>query len=306
MSFLSLNTKENIPISSTVIGRYLPWILGIMVLFVILIVEVYFIFGATVNKWEENVQGTLTIQIPYTTQESASNTNYQQQVDEIFAILSNIDAIQQVQVVKDETLLGMIEPWFGKLDDATLLPIPKLMEVILKPDAEIDIGIIEHDLQAIHPDVQINDHSAWLKPTLSFFHSIQFFSIFLIILIALASVFTIILAVKMGVVANIQTIEILHLMGAEDYYIAREFNNQTNKMGLKAGLFGVIAALIISALIYWIGILNFENQGFIKPVFSYWLIPVYIITPFVTAIMAVMVSNLSVRFSLAKLFRHGI
>jgi cell division transport system permease protein len=71
-------------------------------------------------------------------------------------------------------------------------------------------------------------------------------SIFLLIACAAAAVIA--FATRAGLTARREIVELLHLAGAEDRFIAALFQNRFGRLAASAGLFGAAAAVIIGAL----------------------------------------------------------
>src|SRR3546814_18184528 len=47
----------------------------------------------------------------------------------------------------------------------------------------------------------------------------------------------------MGLAAHQRSIELLHMIGAQDSYVARQFQNHALRFGLRGGLIGLLGAL---------------------------------------------------------------
>jgi cell division transport system permease protein len=68
-------------------------------------------------------------------------------------------------------------------------------------------------------------------------------------MVGAASVLTVVFTTRAGLAVHHDVIELLHLMGARDLYIARQFENEAMRLGLSGGIAGVaLAALTLWAL----------------------------------------------------------
>jgi len=63
--------------------------------------------------------------------------------------------------------------------------------------------------------------------------------------IALAAILTVIYATRSGIAVHYPTIEVLHLIGARDDYIAHQFERQALLLGLIGGALGYGAAALV-------------------------------------------------------------
>jgi cell division transport system permease protein len=74
-----------------------------------------------------------------------------------------------------------------------------------------------------------------------------------VLLNGLAAVGTVVFATRTGLMVHLRIIEVLHLMGATDRYIARQFAIQALRLGLRGGLIGIVPALIALLLVTRVG-----------------------------------------------------
>jgi cell division transport system permease protein len=74
-----------------------------------------------------------------------------------------------------------------------------------------------------------------------------------VLLVAGAAIATVIFITRTGLSLHQEVISLLHVIGAQDSYIAKQFQEQALGLGLKGGIIGfVLAALTIGALT-WLG-----------------------------------------------------
>jgi cell division transport system permease protein len=64
-----------------------------------------------------------------------------------------------------------------------------------------------------------------------------------VLLVVLAASIMVAFVTRMGLAAHQRSIELLHLIGAQDAYVARQFQNHALGFGLRGGLLGLVAAL---------------------------------------------------------------
>jgi cell division transport system permease protein len=72
------------------------------------------------------------------------------------------------------------------------------------------------------------------------------------LLVGLAAIITVVFVTRTGLEIHRQVIELLHLMGAQDRYIAREFQRHALRLGLRGGLFGFALAAAALAGLAWL------------------------------------------------------
>lgn len=151
--------------------------------------------------------------------------------------------VEQVTVLSDSELRGLLEPWLGNNVDVELLPIPKLLDVKIRNAKNFDYKKLAVRLSEISPQASINDHNLWLSRLLRFINSLKMLAVTVLILVAGACVAAIVYAAKTGLNVHREIIAILHIMGATDEYIAINYVKQITQMSVVAGIMGTLLAV---------------------------------------------------------------
>src|SRR3546814_9385091 len=64
-----------------------------------------------------------------------------------------------------------------------------------------------------------------------------------VLLVVLAASIMVAFVTRMGLAAHQRSIELLHMIGAQDSYVARQFQNHALRFGLRGGIIGLLGAL---------------------------------------------------------------
>jgi cell division transport system permease protein len=182
------------------------------------------------------------------------------------------------------------------------LPLPALISVEVK-DA-VDFDLIRHRLQNIAPDISLDSHRVWLNALVSRARIAQFVALGIVLLNALAAFATVVFATRTGLMVHASMIEVLHLMGANDRYIARQFASQALRIGLRGGLIGIVPALLALVLVTHAGGLwGSDTANWLGPEIDLrplqWV--ALLAVPAITALIAVTTARRTVLTMLAKL-----
>ena len=161
----------------------------------------------------------------------------------VVSFLERYPDITQVLVLSDNELHTLLEPWLGSNVDIELLPIPKLLDVKIKNAKQFDYKELAVRLSEISPQASINDHNLWLARLLRFINSLKMLAVTVLIMVATAITAAIIHAVKTGLNVHREIINILHIMGATDEFIAINYMKQISKISFFAGIIGTILAV---------------------------------------------------------------
>lgn len=161
----------------------------------------------------------------------------------VVGFLERYPNVTEVSVLSDSELNALLEPWLGNNVDIELLPVPKLIDVKISSSAKFDYKELMVRLSEISQQASINDHNLWLARLLKFINSLKMLAITILILVASACIAAIVYAVKTGLNIHREIINILHIMGATDEYIAMNYVKQISLLSLGAGIIGIVLAV---------------------------------------------------------------
>lgn len=292
-----------LPVTEKFGKKFVPSIIAVMTFLGTLILGCFFILNNSLLDWKKGVQGSLTIQVPpiEEVKDGQTKIQYEKSIDEIFTILSQTQGIEQVRVVDDQTLLGLLEPWLGKQDSLNNLPIPRLIEVIVSSDNSLKLDLLQQDLIAINSDITVQDHQKFIQPIFEFVESLQLLAITILGLILLSMMGVIIFTTRTSLAIHNDVIEVLHMVGANDHYIARQFDRQAFRYAFIGGLLGVSGAICL-LLVFLLSFHMSQNDNqSLSVLLNIWQWIVILMTPFFISAIAMMSAHLSVRKSLKQI-----
>ena len=161
----------------------------------------------------------------------------------VVGFLEKYPNVKEVTVLSDGELRALLEPWLGNNVDIELLPIPKLLDVKINNAQGFDFKELAVKLSEVSPQASINDHNLWLSRLLKFINSLKMLAVTVLIMVAAAVMAAIVYAVKTGLNVHREIINILHIMGATDEYVAMNYVKQISQMTMGAGIIGTILAV---------------------------------------------------------------
>lgn len=168
------------------------------------------------------------------------------QVRAVTALLGRDPAVASVRPLSRGDLERLLAPWLGEQVKARdLLPIPAMIDVDLRPGA--DVAALAARIRAVAPDSRLDAHARWLGPLAGAMKGLQWLAWAIVLLVTLATVAVVTLGTRSALGLYRPTIELLHMMGAEDSDIARIFQYRYLVHGTVGGIFGVACALVVIA-----------------------------------------------------------
>ena len=226
----------------SVARRALLALVAIMSFLACLTVAAVTLVGERADNWQRQIANEVTIQI------RPSDTS---PIDE--AVARAVDIAAQTPGIRSATALSaddaarLLEPWLGSGFDRSELPVPLLIAVSVT--AEADLAALARRLRDEVPGASLDDHGLWLERLASMARITTFGGFFILALVMAATALCVVFATRGAMAGNRDVIEVLHFVGAEDSYVAGEFQRHFLILGLKGAGIGGLAAMILFALI---------------------------------------------------------
>lgn len=215
----------------------LPWVIGVMLFLCTLAVACAFAVNSGVKQWSSGLQSNITVQIIV-----ADETLRRTQTDAAVRMLNATPGIISADVLATSEVMSLVTPWLGELPLDAGLPVPNLIDVTLDPSANINLQALGERLRATADGAVIDDHQAWLEQILDLAAMIQIIMTAVVFMVVLSTIAIVIFGCRAGLATHAESIEIMHLMGAEDRVICRAFDMKYLIHGIKGGMLGVIFA----------------------------------------------------------------
>jgi cell division transport system permease protein len=237
--------------------RFLPWLVAFMVFLAILAFAITVAVHDAAGRWDRGARGTLTVQVPATGNAAKDKAA----VTAVTAILRETPGIVSVRPLSDDQMARLLEPWLGRggLSD---IPVPRLIDVGVDSNARPDFAALAGRLAAAAPGTAVDDHQAWLGRLFKLMRALEAVAISILGLVLAVTVAAVVFTTRTGLAIHHEAIEVMHLIGAKDSYIAGQFARRALALGLKGALLGIALALPTLAAI---GALLGEGGGDILP-----------------------------------------
>ncbi len=116
------------------------------------------------------------------------------------------------------------------------------------------------------PGAQLDDHTRWNAELAGFAASSAAIGWSMLFLIALATLAIIVFATQAGLRTHREIVEVVHMIGARDVFIAKEFQGHFLWLGIRGGIIGLVMESVAKEMVA-IGVLNSCVILLIKSVF---------------------------------------
>jgi len=273
-------------------SRYLPWVIAVMVFLGALAIAVSATLNRAVNYVEDNVRGSVTVELP------AMSGDQQARTGRAVALLRSTAGVISVRPLKKGEMVALLEPWLGRGNVSDDLPIPQLIDVTLDKDYPADMTFLEQRLQKEVPGARVDDHQHWLGKFSRFSGIVQVLTFGAIILVITTIAIVVVFSAHAALASHRSIVELLHLIGAHDQFVAQHFQRSALMLGLKGGVIGISAAALAIAVIW-------QSVSAILPATEDWLSnAILIILLVLLPIVAALAASLTVRLAVMRTLKR--
>jgi cell division transport system permease protein len=232
-----------VPVDS-VAGRALTAVIAILTFLAALSAGAAVLAARASEQWRGAVANEMTIQIrPDTRRDMDAD------LARAVALAVGVESIESVRVVPKAESDRLLEPWLGSGLDLVELPVPRLIVVRLKNRIGADLPAFSATLRRELPSAILDDHRLWLRRLSTMANTIILSGTAVVLLVLVAAGLAVGFATRGAMAGSRDSVEVLHLVGADDAFIAREFQTRFVGLGLRGGAIGGAAAIVVIALL---------------------------------------------------------
>jgi cell division transport system permease protein len=228
-----------VPISS-IAGRALVTVIAIMTFLSSLTAGSAILIAGTARDWRQSVSREMTIQI-----RPIAGRDLDAEVAKAATIARATPGVADVTVFDKSEAERMLEPWLGSGLDFNELPIPRLIVVKLQGGHGLDVAALRKALDGSVSGVNLDDHHLWLGRLATMADTVVAAAVVIFVLVLAAMGLAVAFATRGAMAGNQEIVGVLHFVGAEDRFIAREFQRHFLRLGLRGGAIGGLCAVAV-------------------------------------------------------------
>ncbi len=292
-----LTPQRDVPLDKDASARFLPWLIAFMVYLATLALAAAIAVSNVAQAWDSGLAGKLTVQVPPASDGGRDQT---QRIDAVLDALRQTPGVYSARQLSRAEMTVLLKPWLGEAADSADLPLPALIAVEVAPERAPELSSLQRRLAAAAAGSRVDDHQRTLGRLLEVARTLQLLAVLVVVLVGAAAVVTVVFVTRTGLSIHRNVIELLHLIGAHDAYVARQFQRHALRLGLTGGLVGLaLAAATLWALARWVG----QEAGAVVPELTLsraqWLSLVAV--PLGATLVAMLTARITVLRTLAKL-----
>ena len=287
---------SDIPFARDDAHRLLPVMIACLIGFSALLLSVAICINHALADQSHAVIGVLQVEVP------RNRADDQKAMDAVVAVLKDTPGVEQVNLVTTAQMETLLKPWLGQ--DFTLgdLPVPVMLDVktaVSGQQTTVDLETLRHALSRVDPGIRIEDRGPWVAQVAQATTLLQALVTSIAALLVCCVVGMIVLVAKTNLRLHFKTVSLLHMFGARDEYILRQF--QWNSAWLAAR--GATAGVVLAAFIFAVAILlSMRWHSPVLPEISMSAMHalMFAVLPVITAF----VSLVATRFTVRSMLQH--
>ncbi len=239
-----MRKPSDIPFTQDSSRFFVGWISMLMVFISTLVCAFALITYSSVQSWHKNISGSLTVQIPSYDKEGKSRQDVlQSDIETTLTILRSSEGVLGAEPLDNNQMDLLMAPWMGDHVSTEDLPLPKIIDVSIDTENLPDLAQIKADLAEQVPLAMLDSHRVALADLVTLANNMINLIGGVLLLLLLSMAFSIMFVTQSGLKVHRQVIALIHMMGAGDFYITRQFANRSFKITLIGGIIGFLAAL---------------------------------------------------------------
>lgn len=238
-----LRREQPLVPAASIAGRALVTVIAIMTFLASLTLGTAMLIADAAQSWQGSVAREMTIQV-----RPVAGRDIEADTAQAVAAARDVPGVAEVYAYTKAQSEELLQPWLGSGLDLSELPVPRLIVVKLAHNPSFDVDALRRAVLAKVPDAMIDDHRLWLQRLSMMAGTVVVIAIIIVVLVMSAMILAVGFATRGAMAGNREIIEVLHLVGAADGYISRQFQRHFFRLGLRGGLLGGGAAILVFVL----------------------------------------------------------
>ena len=238
--------RFDLPLRHSAASRFLPWTIGGLLYLAVVALAVAAIADEALRLYDLRRE-LVTVTLPLVEDGHAGEQKVAQAVD----LLRRTHGVTSAVAVPPEELKALVEPWLGSSGSDLDLPLPRLIDVTIEPQAGPDLSALEKRLSEVVEGATIRVEALArdrAERSAAFFRAWGSAAGITALLgtLALAALIT-----RLSLRMSTDSVELLRCMGAPDQYLARQFERHALLSSAQGGLIGCVLALVTVAILLY-------------------------------------------------------
>lgn len=224
-------------------GRFVPALIAVLVYLATMALAAMLLVGGSAEQWRVERESWLTVQLaPSATQEAR-----QAAVDRALVAIRGLPGVARAEPVPEARLAALLRPWLAEGEPG----LPAVIDVELSADAGGRADSIRERLGVELADARIDGGHAAHPPVLRLMRAIEALALLVVVVLGGTLAATVVFAMRERLAARRETIEILHLLGADGNDIVDAAVRRALITAMIGGAIGLALGVATLLVFFW-------------------------------------------------------
>jgi len=228
---------------NTISGRSLVAVVAIMTFLSSVTTGAVMLVRSAASDWQSEVAREVTVQVRPT-----SSRNLDADVARAAETVRRFPGIAEVRIYTKEESARLLEPWLGSGLPLAELPVPRIVAVRIAGGEAPDFIQLRTVLTEQVPTASLDDHRGFVERMRAMARAAFIGGLAVLALVLVATVLSVTFATRGAIATNRSVVEVLHLIGAKNSFISRNFQKRFLGLGLQGGFIGGGCAMALFGL----------------------------------------------------------
>jgi len=242
-------------------------------------------YGAA-RAWTAEVEGELTVTLQDVDRRAAEDAR---------KLIEKTEGVRAAHLLTKEEIDELLEPNFGSCGLPDSLPLPQLIAVTADPGVADMAPTLQRELAEAGYDSAVDEHADWAGDVRRVLAITRLIALTAVALLASTAIAVIAFATHAALLARRDIVDVLHLSGARDRFIASLFERRFWILGLRAGSVGALMALGAVAAAIFAAKANAAHAGLLPDLsLDFTDLIVLVLTPITAGLAARLAARITV------------
>lgn len=223
-----------------VVGTALCVVIAIMTFLACLAIGGVNLVAESARGWESQITQEATIQIKPT-----DGYDIDSQINKAVKLVKSFAGIKDARILNTTATQRLLEPWLGTGLELDALPIPRLIVVTLDSDTKPDFAAIAESISKNIVGGSFDNHRVWVDRLVAMAHTTVVIGLIILTLMLAALTLTVVFATRGALSGNAHIVEVLHFIGANSSFVARQFDFHFLHTALRGAALGGVSAMLV-------------------------------------------------------------
>jgi cell division transport system permease protein len=194
------------------------------------------------GEWQSAIAREMTIQV-----RPIPGRDIEADVATAVKIARATAGIADVRPYSRQESEALLEPWIGSGLSLEDLPVPRMIAIRAGPGITPDLAALRRALATADAAATLDDHRGWIDRMRRMARTAIIGGLAILGLVLAATILSVAFATRGAMASNRPIVEVLHIVGAKEAYIANQFQRHFLTIGLKGGAIGGGTAMLLFA-----------------------------------------------------------